>query len=1449
MKTQRSTLTKKSHVIVLITVLSILIAAAGYFFYKNEENSIRQQKYNELKAIADLKVSQIESWVQDRRAEANVITQSPFFVQGIDNWLKTGNNVLKQDIIERLQVVQKGFGYDNIFLTKPNSQLLLSVKDDLQEFEPFVKQKIVETSLKHEIVFTDFYLCPKENKIHYDIIAPIINDGKNIIAFLIFRRDPNLFLYPLVQSWPTPSQSSETAILRIEQDSVVFLNELRHRKNTALKLKISLTRTEVPAVQAALGRTGLFEGIDYRGVPVLSDIRIIPTTNWIMLSKVDKSEIYSGLNLTAGVILGFSILLIIICGFGFAFIYKSRQKNIFMQLYNKEKELWQQQERFKVTIDSLGDGVITTDINGKIQYLNTRAEELTGWNLREARGRMFTEIYSVINEETGQKENNILEKVIKHGIVKELANHTILISKSGKEIPVMDTGAPIHETDGSIIGIVIAFQDEMDKRQQQKLLKESEARLQEAQRIAKLGNWELDLQTMTPIWSLQTYQIHEVDPSVKPDLEGAINFYAPEAQPIITEAISRCILEGTPWNLELPFITAKGKHIWVCAQGEAEFRDGKCVRLFGTFQDITGRKQAEEESVLNAQRTQALLQLNQMTKATLNEITDFALEQSVQLTKSTIGYLAFLNEDESILTMHSWSKSAMAECAINEKPLIYPVVTTGLWGEAVRQRRPVITNDYAADNLLKKGYPPGHIAVKRHMNIPVFEGPKIVLVAGVGNKNNDYDQSDVHQLTLLMEGMWQLIVRKHAEEKNLKANRVYAVISQINQMIVRTRNKDELFREACRIAIDFGKFQMAWIGLVDERTQLVNPVVHSGVEDGYLSTIKKISISDVPEGRGPTGTAIREGRHFICNDIASDEAMCLWRDEALNRGYRSSIALPIKLFDKVIGAFSLYSPVSHFFDQEEIVLLDEVTNDISFALGTIETEKRRHEAEKALSKSEEQFRLISENVADLIAVLDLDGRRVYNSPMYKNILGDPNELRGTDSFQEIHPYDREKIKAIFQETVRTGIGQRAEYRFMKKDGTIFHIESQGSVIRDKDGKVMNVVVVSRDVTEKKQLEQQFMRMQRMESLGTLAGGVAHDLNNVLAPILLSIEILKRSIPDEHSQKLFETLEACTRRGSDIVKQILGFARGVEGERTLLQLRHIIDDTISIIKEAFPKSISIRQEIPKNIWTILGDSTQLHQVIMNLCINARDAMPNGGTVKIFAENKIIDEQYARMHIEAKPGNYLMISVEDTGTGMPPGVVNRIFEPFFTTKERGKGTGLGLSTVHTIIKSHNGFINVYSEVGKGTTFKVYLPATETVQVKASGCEIKEFLTGNGELILVVDDEASICEITKQTLEAFGYRAITACDGTEALAIHASQGEDIALVITDMMMPYMDGTRTILALRKMNPAVKIIATSGLSANGQTVQDDKNAADVFIAKPYNAEKLLETVHSVLHK
>ncbi len=512
-------------------------------------------------------------------------------------------------------------------------------------------------------------------------------------------------------------------------------------------------------------------------------------------------------------------------------------------------------------------------------------------------------------------------------------------------------------------------------------------------------------------------------------------------------------------------------------------------------------------------------------------------------------------------------------------------------------------------------------------------------------------------------------------------------------------------------------------------------------------------------------------------------------------------------------------------------------------LGAFQDITERKLAEEEIRKSQEQFKVISENVADMIAVLDGDGKRLYNSPSYRQILGDVELLQGTDSFEDIHPDDRENIRQIFQKTKETGIGHRAEYRLLGKNGKVHNIESQGSVARDEAGIITSIIVVSRDVTEKKKLEQQFLRMQRMESIGALAGGIAHDLNNVLAPIMLALNFIGKRIQDDHSIKMLQILEASTKRGSELIKQVLSFARGVESEFTMIQVRHLIDQIGKIVTHTFPKSITFQTKFTTDLPPVSADATQLHQVLMNLCVNARDAMPNGGKLEIEVESMELDEQYVRMNLEAKLGNYLIITVSDQGMGMPQSIIDRVFEPFFTTKEIGKGTGLGLSTVIAIIKSHNGFINVYSEVGKGTTFKVYLPIREGTYV-ATTEEKGVIPLSNGELILVVDDEASIREITKITLLAYGYSVLTASDGNEALTAYANNTID--LVVTDMMMPNMDGEATIRSIQKLNPDAKIIAVSGLKQDGEIMHQENV---VFLHKPYTSEKLLKYIANLLNK
>ena len=480
--------------------------------------------------------------------------------------------------------------------------------------------------------------------------------------------------------------------------------------------------------------------------------------------------------------------------------------------------------------------------------------------------------------------------------------------------------------------------------------------------------------------------------------------------------------------------------------------------------------------------------------------------------------------------------------------------------------------------------------------------------------------------------------------------------------------------------------------------------------------------------------------------------------------------------------------------------------------------------------------IIVRSLEDKILFWNKGAERLYGWLTEEALGKDANRLLYDDTW--LDQIDEVKI-TLFQ----TGQWQGELHQISKAEKEII-VYSRWTLVKDGNKQPKSILVVSTDITEKKQLEAQFLRAQRLESIGTLASGIAHDLNNMLAPILMTAQLLETQLHDERSQRLLPIIVTNAKRGAALVKQVLSFARGMEGSFATLQVRHLISEIRQIAKQTFPKLIEISCDISPKLWTVSGDATQLHQVLMNLVVNARDAMPNGGSLQICAENFLIDENYARMHLEAKVGPYIVIKVTDTGMGMPPEIVERIFEPFFTTKELGLGTGLGLSTVMGIVKSHGGFVNVYSEVGRGTEFQVYLPAVETLEITASAEQQPH--QGQGELILVVDDEAAIRTTTQASLETYNYKVLTASDGIEAIALYAEHRTQISLVLVDMLMPAMDGITTIRTLQKINPQIKIIATSGLASKhhlGETVDIKIN----FLPKPYTAQDLLQTINKVL--
>ncbi|MGD1029815.1 MAG: ATP-binding protein [Opitutaceae bacterium] len=507
-------------------------------------------------------------------------------------------------------------------------------------------------------------------------------------------------------------------------------------------------------------------------------------------------------------------------------------------------------------------------------------------------------------------------------------------------------------------------------------------------------------------------------------------------------------------------------------------------------------------------------------------------------------------------------------------------------------------------------------------------------------------------------------------------------------------------------------------------------------------------------------------------------------------------------------------------------------------------------------KAEAALRLQSaalEAAANGIVITDRDGVIEWANPAFLALSGyslaeaigrNPRDLVKSGR------HDQEFYRHIW-ETILAGKVWRGEIVNRRKDGTFYTEEMTITPVRAESGEISQFIAIKQDVTERRQSEEVVLRTQRLQSLGMLASGIAHDLNNMLAPIILVGPLLREHLSAPHDLKILDALERSAERGTGLVRQILAFAHGTAGELKLIQAKHVARDIVGMLEATFPKSIQIDQNVLSNAWTVIADATQIHQVLLNLCINARDAMPRGGTLRIGVTNCTLTAEGAKEIHGARAGDWLVLEVGDTGTGIAPDVLPHIWEPFFTTKGEGKGSGLGLSTLRGIVDRHFGFIELLTTVGQGTTVRVYLPAVKSTLPPPSDAAPPPLFNGSGELVLIVDDNRAVRETLDSILTKHGYRAMQAVDGVDAIKAFTAHFFEIALAVIDVDMPALNGAAVARALLRLRPSLPLIAMSGLESSdtdGADVREARKLTRAFLPKPFTANDLLSTVHHVLH-
>jgi two-component system, cell cycle sensor histidine kinase and response regulator CckA len=924
-----------------------------------------------------------------------------------------------------------------------------------------------------------------------------------------------------------------------------------------------------------------------------------------------------------------------------------------------EEALLESEKRYRDLFDNSADLIYTHDLEGKYTSVNKAVERLLGYTPEEFLNLNFRQILDP--DYLKVTEDNFRMKV--NGHADRTGPYEVLaLTKAGQPV-WLGVNSRIMISEGRRIGIHGSARDITDRKLAEEKLKQerefTDAVIRSVPGLlylydetGHLVRWNKQHEELTGYSAEEMGNMHVLDwfGGLEPDTS------------LIAQRVQETMEKGGS-EAEANLITKDGRSVPFYFTGVKLTISGKPY-FTGIGIDITERRRAEHQIRLNEARLQSLYNISQYEAESIQDLLNFTLNEAVKLTESEVGYIYFYDEEKKVFELNSWSKQVMKECEVAEPQTLYELEKTGIWGEAVRKRKPIIVNDFRSPNPLKKGYPKGHVELHNFLTIPVLRDERIVAVVGVANKTKDYDESDVRQLALLMDAVWRI------------------------------------------------------------------------------------------------------------------------------------------------------------------------------------AEARRSELEQRRSATALEF------AAEGVIITDIDGTIQYVNPSLERMTGYArDELLGNNPRVLKSGVQEEAFYEQLWRTIKGGGIWNGRFVNKKKDGTLYTEDATISPVRDASGEITNFVGMKRDITDHLALSKQLFHAQKMEAIGTLAGGIAHDFNNLLQAILGYSDILLiKKARDDPDRKKLEVIQHAARDGADLVGRILTFSRKSESKIRPIDLNDEIRRVEKLLRRTLPRMIQIDLMLGEGLRIIDADPAQIEQVILNLGVNAQYAMPKGGQLLIETSNASLSDEYLRTHLGATPGHYVLLAVSDTGVGIEPAVQDRIFEPFFTTKTNGEGTGLGLAMVHGIISQHGGYIRCYSEPGRGTSFKIYFPVSSS-ELISDVTLTREMPAFGTETILLVDDDDRIRGMGRQMIEMGGYEVITARSGEEALELYGSHGEEISLIVLDLIMPGMGGTRCLEELLRINAKVKVLVASGYSSIGLTDEEKGSGARGFVSKPYDAKDILGAIRKVLDK